>query len=389
MNAIEAFIINFKIAKFLKKNNLSKEDIKKIKYITNSSNNGAIITLKNNKIKKIYVHDYKLTRNGKIAVATVAAVTITGTLGSFIFKGNKENLNIELEPVDTLAVETTIDSSEVAPYVADYNDASVSYNASDADTTIASESYEYNRASMETVDDSLNHSFLRNISIYGHEDPGIGSYDYIINNYSDTINKYGNRYGIDPAIIAALIMQECGNSKQDNDHQESYYKLGLGQVNCDIFEGQSFNAYNFETGEYEKYTCYYNNLKNNRDEQIKLVAIMLQYYAILYDGNIACMLISYNQGMGTTGNIIKNVINNTEYDSKDAVLSADDITIIRDYNTYRYGDPDYFDKVITFLNYELVNETFGRNTAVIALPNQENTVSYSTSVELENLKGAR
>lgn len=382
MNAIEAFMINTKIAKFLKENNLDRSHIAKIKYnIKDKNNKYATITLKNGKVKKIFLHDYKLTPQGKLVIAVVASIGITGTLGSFLFKTNKETGDVELTPASIAVVESTYESTEPTPYIASYNETQVSYN----------KNYNINNFESEVgeTENESKHSFLRNISIYGNEEPGIGSYDYVINKYSDSINKYGTRYGIDPAIIAALIMQECGNQKYDNDYQENYYKLGLGQVNCDIFEGHTFNTYNFDTGEYEKYTCHYENLKNNRDEQIKLVSIMLQYYAILYDGNIAAMLISYNQGMGTAGNVIKNVINSTNYETKADVLSADDVTIIRDHNHYTYGDPQYFDKVVTFLNHELLNETFGRNTAFIMLPNQENLVEYSTSVELDNLKGAR
>ena len=123
-----------------------------------------------------------------------------------------------------------------------------------------------------------------------------------MNNYYDDILEYGITYGIDPSIIAALMMQE-GSNIYDPTQSEDYYKIGFGQVNGSIWDGQSITVYNFVTQSYETYKINVMLLYNNPKEQIKLIAIMLQDNAVRYSGNLNAMFICYNQGMGTVSNI--------------------------------------------------------------------------------------
>ena len=231
-------------------------------------------------------------------------------------------------------------------------------------------------------------SHYKEINTYGSMDPCIDSYDYILDTYYEPINRYGNMYGVDPAIIAALIMQEVGTDDSEY-YQTNYNALGLGQINCSFFDNHTFHVYNYDLGDYEYYTCTYEKLKNDRDEQIKVIAIMLQDSATRYNGNLAAMCIDYNQGCGTVSSIIKSVINDTDYDSSEEVLKADDITIIPAYNYFTYGDPNYFSKVVTFLNYELENKAFGSSTAIIKLPENDEVIEYATNIEVNSLKGVR
>ena len=376
---------------YLKKNNLKSSDIKNFNINFSNGHLFLNVDFKNNTSKHFRVFNYHLNKKGKLAlgttIVTLGAIGLMGSLGSYSFSENYEK--IKLKPHVNNEIATVINSDEVnEDTVIDINKSDIAtsptYNIDNNEV-----SYEYINMNEYYNNEEVNSNiFHRDINIRGSEYPSITSYNYILETYYDQINTYGNRYGIDPSIIAALVMQETGT--EDTEYYQTCYEaLGLGKFNCKYFDNHVFHVYNFETNTYEDYTCTYEKLKNNRDEQIKIIAMQLQTNAIQYDGNLAATLICYNQGMGTVNKIIKNVMGNTNYSTKDDVLNANDAAILSKYNSFTLGDPGYFNKVVTFLNYELENQVFGNNVATIKLPGEDRVIEYGTNLKLAALKGAR
>lgn len=400
-----------RVKNYLVENHLKASDIKESVIDYNSGHIYLKVSFKDGSSHSFRFFPYNLTRKGLIFVGSTILTTslgVCGIIGSYKYS-TKDNV-IKLEKIDPT-------------YNEEYLDYSIAINESLENVVSNDETYdedtliEETTSSNEDIDlldvepnipfeyvdsddldpyeminlpsEVVNNSYYRDINIYGSLEPTIDSYDYVLDKYYDAINTYGNRYGIDPAIIAAQIMQECGNARDDELYQTNYNSLGLGQINCSYFDNYVFHTYNFDTNSYEDYTCTYEKLKNNRDEQIKILAMMDQEYAIKYDGNLAAMLIGYNQGVGTVGKIISNIIDCTDCQSRDDVLSSSDISILSTYNYFTYGDPDYYSKVVTFINYELENNVFGKSSIFIRIPEQEEVVEYSTNVEVSSLTGSR
>ena len=86
--------------------------------------------------------------------------------------------------------------------------------------------------------------------------------------------------------------------------------------------------------------------------------------------------------MGTVDNILKRIVNETNYQSKNDVLSSNDGTIITRYNNYTYGDVNYVNKNLSFEDYVLSQKAFGKRDARIAY-NGDNECIYSINTELK------
>lgn len=403
-------IINFlyeifktRIANYLHKNNLKLSNIKS-KQITKINNHLYFrVNLDNGLTCDFRFFPYKLNTFGALFLASTTTVTTTGMFAIFgNYKFKEKDNEIALEPISEVTItEKTEDPVETIIYeqesvISSPDAAEVSYTPNEEE---ASEIFEFvdpteldplnelDIADFKEVVESSNQNY-RDIVIPGSYDPCYDSYQYILDRYSEPINKYGNRYGIDPSIIAALIMEEVGTQDYES-YQTNYACLGLGQVNCNYFEDEVFHTYNFDAGTYEDYRFKYEYLKNDRDEQIKAIAIFLQFYANRYNGNLYLMFVAYNQGMTSADNIVKNAMNDLGYSDKEDIYNIKDVSILQNYNPYKYGDPEYYQKLVTFLNFILKNEVFNSDTAKVILPEDENSIEYRVSLtEVESLKGA-
>lgn len=370
------------IARYLHDNKLKSSDVKNttVEFVKGSI--VVRVSFKNNSYHDFNLFQYKLNKKGSLFLGTTAVVTsslIIGSLVSYNFKLDKEgNLAEKIIPKKEIVVENDFDNNSDSEL--SVSDAVISYLSNES-----ADNYTIVESKYNASNDANSNVTYRDINTSGCENTYIPCYDYVMSNYGDIINKYGNRYGVDPSVIASLIMVECGNSKADQSSQHNYAALGLGQVNCKLFENQVFHIYDYETKTYEDYKFKSFNLEDNHDEQVKFIAIMLQYYSRKYSGNLNAMLVSYNQGMGTVSNIINKVIKETDFDSVMDVLNSENTTLISSYNTYKYGDPEYFNKVSTYLNYTLSKSG---NQAKIYF-NENNYVSYNVNTDCKLLDQSR
>ncbi|MBR5662869.1 MAG: transglycosylase SLT domain-containing protein [Bacilli bacterium] len=360
------------VRRYLVKNHLKSSDIKEYVPIFKNGHFYLKVTFKNGKNCNFRFFPYKLNKSGAMFLGTtivaLGATSIMGIYGAYKYslKDNEISLN---KINENEIVMNDYDESFTEP------GATVSFEYVDPNDL---DPYKMIESDEEyDIEKNENH---RKINVKGSAFPNLASYNYVMDHYYNEIDKYGTRYGIDPAIIASLIMVECGGEKYDKASQTNTKALGLGQVNCKLFENQNFRVFNCGTGSFEDYKFKTNNLMNNHDEQIKFIAILLQYYSNRYHGDVNGMAVSYNQGMGTVDNILVKILNETNYESKLQILTAEDGSLIAQYNPYTHGDPQYFNKLMTYLKFILNKKDFGKDYAEVL---SEGSIKVTYSVDTE------
>ena len=398
-----------RVANYLHKNNLKPDNIIKKDVVRTNNHLCFRIIFSNRKYHDFRFFPYKLTKTGALTLSGSITLATLGTValahyGNYKFHENDNGLVIEevseteINKGETKYIgetegDTTASSYEMPTESSLYETSEVSYEYTDnSEDEISNEyveetTYEESETS-PTI--NTNNRFYREICISGSYDPCATSYEHIINSYYASIKKYGEMYGVDPSLIAALIMEEVGDDDKEY-YQTSYSCLGLGQVNCNYFDGETFHPYNYELGEYEDYVFRYNNLANDRDEQIKVIAIFLQRYLIEFDGNVYFALIAYNQGVTTAERLAGYITNCLDYDSKSDTYRISDIGSLPDYNYFTHGDTQYFNKVTTFLKFILENKVFNDSGEVyIQIPGSDTLIVYGVNLtEVYALKGNR
>ncbi len=162
-------------------------------------------------------------------------------------------------------------------------------------------------------------------------------------NYSESINKYAEMYGIDPLIIRAIICQE-------NPYNQSYYDgayaHGLMQIEDGIFgPNDTIVAFNHITGDYDRTTVDYNRIDTDPDYAIKIgtelfannLAILISTYGEQFrDGDMITIAISsYNEGITATLNACEG--------------TSDLSTVINRLNEHQGGTNDYAYGVLSYI----------------------------------------
>ena len=190
---------------------------------------------------------------------------------------------------------------------------------------------------------------------------GEQNYNKVINNFKDLIDTYSNMYGVDPNVVASIIMVECPDYDINNDR--NYYKIGLGQFDGRYFDNETFTAYNFITGEKDKYTVHVENLYQNPENQIKLLCMTIANSAKTYNYNVTAILENHNKGCGSVSNCLNKLKSDYGYSSKDKVLElVDQNEIIKNIN--QIGDPNYSYKVSYYINMCLEKNEFNNNSFI-------------------------
>ncbi len=361
---------------------LDARKIKGKKYILVKLNSGRTFTTP--------LREFKLNKKGKIALGTLSVLT-AGTIAASIagFKYTKTDdgkVKITDEKVYATAEDIFIDEDDnVVDYTSDEIN-SVEYIANEetvTDEVTLAEAMDIDETTSvdETQYIENEYSNIRTLSVEGDSTRGIDAYNRIIDNYYDDIVKYGEMYGIDPAIIAALMMEE-GGTTYDPNAEENMGAIGFGQVSSSDWNNHEFNTYNFITGEYDYYKLDVNDLKNNPTKQIEAIARMLQESAIRYHGNFSAITVCYNQGCGTVANITNNLINSGDYSSSMDVYNNENALLIFENDPYTYGNKDYTNRIVTYLDEILKNEVFGSSVATIKLPDGS-VFNYETSIQNE------
>lgn len=195
-------------------------------------------------------------------------------------------------------------------------------------------------------------------------------YNMVIDNFGDYIAKYSKMYGVDPNVVAGLIMVESPDYDINNDYD--YHKIGLGQYKGEYFDNDTFKTYNYITNEIESYTVHVENLYANPEEQIKMICITIATSAKDYNYNLAAILEHHNKGCGSVSTSLESIMNEKGYQSKDDVLKYEDQNEIIKHMP-ELGDPRYSYKIAFCANKCLENKVFGDADKLIFKDHNNNT----------------
>lgn len=182
--------------------------------------------------------------------------------------------------------------------------------------------------------------------------------------YGEMIEKYANRYGIDPEIMYAVAAQE---SSGNHDESLNRNDKGLFQVSDEVWSGHTFRPYNVETGEYETFTLGKidghgkkdkNGNANLTDAEMntRAACAIMQASIISQNYNIALGIQNYNYGGGNMsdayGSIEKYTNSSISKVRTDSKLTSQSLRIIAkgsDYSGVTAGDSKYVPHVAQFI----------------------------------------
>lgn len=208
-------------------------------------------------------------------------------------------------------------------------------------------------------------------------------YNNVINKFGSTINEYSTMYGVDPNVVASLIMVECPRYEIEKD--TDYHQIGLGQYKGEYFDHETFKAYNYVTNEVDSFTVdVEKNLFKNPENQIKLICMTLEESAITYDYNLVAMLEHHNKGCGSVSNALEKIKNEYGYNSKEEVLKYANPELITECIN-KIGDPNYTYKVCYYIDKCLENHTFN-NDDYLTFKDYKTGVDVNISLKIENEK---
>ena len=118
--------------------------------------------------------------------------------------------------------------------------------------------------------------------------------------YENWIVQYGEKYGVDPALIAAVIKQESGFNPQA--------RSGAGAKGLAQFMDSTASTMAKETGRWPNYDIY------DPETSIDFCAAHLRDLLVKYDGNLDAALAGYNAGTGNADRWIRlGVLNNLPF----------------------------------------------------------------------------
>ena len=119
--------------------------------------------------------------------------------------------------------------------------------------------------------------------------------------YGETIEKYANKYGVDPKIVIAIATQERGIHSDEMDRGGA---TGLMQLQNAVWIGENITAYNYELERYETVAIDKSKL-SDVFYNIKIGCMYFQNCINYMDGNIIAAIQCYNYGYGNMEKVLK------------------------------------------------------------------------------------
>ena len=228
----------------------------------------------------------------------------------------------------------------------------------------------------EITDDNITYSYSYN---QANEEETYTDYDNVVSVYLDfsdksntdkatttketyysIIEKYSEKYGLDPNLVLCIATQERGIHSSSIDQGGG---IGLMQIQYRVWINEEITYYelNKSTGEYEKQTIKItDDMLRNLDTNIKTGCIILQNCLIDSNYNIPVAIQMYNMGIGTMRNILRS------YGSSLSKISPDDLGWLK-YRRGHKGDPSYLENVNSWAeisNYTVVNVKTGEQVSI-------------------------
>lgn len=181
-------------------------------------------------------------------------------------------------------------------------------------------------------------------------------YQSVYSLYWDTIVKYSNKYGTDPYLILAFIVQECpGNGTVDEiiSHNGAGGGYGLGQFQWDanIGFGSKYTV-SFADGTSEEFNLgTKNEFLKNTDLQIQIACAMFKAKCDSFGGNVLAALQAYNYGDGGLKTVTEKATGSMSWNEFYEYMKNDISNEWMKYrNQYPAGDSLYVEHVLKYYN---------------------------------------
>jgi len=205
-------------------------------------------------------------------------------------------------------------------------------------------------------------------------------YDKIISNLKPYCMSYGTRYGVDPNLLAALMMTEAGGNEFNIDDDHNYYAVGYLQLNGGIWDGETLKVYDFVDKCDKVYTIDANGIMGNSEKQVECFAIMLQDYARKDNYNICAMIEEHNKGCGTLESAIESLKGQYPGKSVYDILSDADASLVETTINKSIGDGEYYNKTMGYVRMLLDNHEFTDKDYITIYDRNSNEYNYSVNV---------
>lgn len=164
--------------------------------------------------------------------------------------------------------------------------------------------------------------------------------------YEDLFIKYGEMYGVDPALLMAMAAQE--SSGDHYGHLSGGAAMGIMQIEKSVWLGHSVSTYNFETGETDKISITQDKLED-LETNIKIGTIILRNNLEQNNYNIALSLQSYNFGPGNMSKVIGNCSDSTGITRSDLRNNTTNPEWLNYRTTISAGDSKYIEHVFSYI----------------------------------------
>lgn len=183
--------------------------------------------------------------------------------------------------------------------------------------------------------------------------------------YGDMISKYAKMYGIDPNLAIAIATQESKygihTSKMDDGGA-----TGLMQIQNDVWIGNYVTAYNFETKKVESLKVTNNNI-GQVESNIKMGCMILQNAMEYMDYNILAGIQCYNMGYGNMNDILDAYSKYSGKSRRSILNNADDIGWMDFRNIKKVGEPNYVEKVFSWMGEDNTIKNVKRDGSLVSM----------------------
>lgn len=175
--------------------------------------------------------------------------------------------------------------------------------------------------------------------------------------YYGKIQKYSNKYGLDPDIVCAIATQERGIHSSIKDNGGA---IGLMQIQVSVWHDKTIEVFDYEENKMKTIYITEEKLKDI-DFNIEVGCAVFQDCLNHMKGNVIAALQSYNTGPYAVDDIIKKYCD-VSGKTKLQILEENDLNWL-DYRTSDYnGDPDYVEHVLSYFNGNITDLESNINT---------------------------
>lgn len=179
--------------------------------------------------------------------------------------------------------------------------------------------------------------------------------------YGDLIEKYSNMYGLDSNLMIAIAAQESG---KHNPVKNKTGATGLMQIQNGVWVGNEIKAYNFEKGDYDKFTVT-EEMLSDLEKNIQLGCMYFQNCLSYYNYNIPLAIQNYNYGYGYMKSVVDFYANCSGKTSEEVVNDQCDIGWTDYRDIVDVGSSVYLNGVLSWMgNKNVVTVTKPDNTTV-------------------------